>query len=88
MQERPAVVIDGLSTGLDLIALIPDLRVNSYELRFAFDSYLRRRGPSSPVKTLSDLIASGKYLKDLDSRYQQAMNVDALDFDHQYLATS
>ena len=86
MQERRAVVVDGLSTGLDLIALIPDLRVNNYELRFAFDAYLRRRGASSPVKSLSDLIASGKYLKDLDSRYRQAMKVDVLDFDQQYLA--
>jgi Asp-tRNA(Asn)/Glu-tRNA(Gln) amidotransferase A subunit family amidase len=86
MQEHRAVVVDGLSTGLDLIALIPDLRVNNYELRFDFDAYLHRRGPSSPVKSLSELVASGKYLKDLDSRYQQAMKVDVLDFDQQYLA--
>lgn len=86
MQERRAVVLDGLSTGLDIIALIPDLRVNNYELRFAFDSYLRRRGPASPVKSLSELVASGKYLKDLDTRFQQVMKVESLDSDPNYLA--
>lgn len=86
MKERRAVVIDGLTAGIDLISLIPDLRVNNYELRFAFDSYLRRRGPSSPVKSLEELIASGKYLRGLDSRYEQAMKVETLDFDQNYLA--
>jgi hypothetical protein len=64
MQARRAVVIDGLTTGLDVISLIPDLPVNRYELRFAFDAYLQRRGPSSPVKSLAELIRSGKYVKD------------------------
>jgi hypothetical protein len=47
-------------TGLDLMARIPMLRVNNYELRFAFDAYLERRGPVSPVRSLADLIATGK----------------------------
>lgn len=81
-----AVLVDSLSTGIDLISLIPDLRVNNYELRFAFDAYLRRRGPASPVKSLSELIATGKYLKTLDSRYQVAMGVKSLDTDADYLA--
>jgi amidase len=60
LRDHGAIIIDGLSTGLDLISLMPDLRVNRYELRPAFDAYLRRRGPSSPVRTLGDLIATGK----------------------------
>jgi Asp-tRNA(Asn)/Glu-tRNA(Gln) amidotransferase A subunit family amidase len=65
---------------------MPFLRVNSYELRTAFDAYLRRRGPSSPVKTLAELIATGKYLKDgtQEIRYQETMKVGALEFDAQY----
>lgn len=86
MQEQRGVIIDGLTTGLDLISLIPDLRVNNYELRFAFDAYLRRRGSSSPVKSLAELIASGKYLKSLDRRYEQVMKVESLDSDRDYLA--
>ncbi len=88
MRSQRAVIVDGLTTGLDLVSLIPDLRVNYYELRFAFDAYLQRRGPSSPVKSLAELIASGKYLKNqnLDSRLEQAMKVETLDADQGYLA--
>jgi hypothetical protein len=40
-------LIDGLRTDMDLVALMPSLRLNSFELRPAFDAYLRRRGPAS-----------------------------------------
>ena len=88
LSDHRAVVIDGLSTGLDLVSLMPSLRVNSYELRTAFDAYLRRRGPSSPVKTLADLIATGKYLKGgtQEIRYQETMRVGILDVDAEYLS--
>ncbi len=62
-------VVDGLTTGLDLVARAPALRLNNYEVRFAFDAYLQRRGPTSPVRSLGDLIATGKYLRSLDSRF-------------------
>jgi Asp-tRNA(Asn)/Glu-tRNA(Gln) amidotransferase A subunit family amidase len=88
LRDGRAIVIDNLSTGLDLVALMPSLRVNSYELRTAFDAYLRRRGPSSPVKSLADLIATGKYLKGgtQELRYQETMRVGALDSDAAYLS--
>ena len=38
------------------------------------------------MKTLAELIASGKYLRELDSRYEQAMKVETLDFNQDYLA--
>lgn len=77
-------IVEGLSTGLDLRAMLPSLRVNNYEVRVAFDAYLRRRGPASPVHALADLIASGKYLKGLNSRYDVAMKVQSLDTDPEY----
>jgi Asp-tRNA(Asn)/Glu-tRNA(Gln) amidotransferase A subunit family amidase len=88
LRDHQAIVIDGLSTGMDLISLMPDLRVNSYELRPAFDAYLRRRGPSSPVKTLADLIATGNYLKGgtQERRFQETMKTGSLDTDAEYLA--
>ena len=88
LRDHRAVVIDGLSTGLDLISLMPLLRVNGYELQTAFDAYLRRRGPSTPVKTLADLIATGKYLKggNQEARYQQTMKVGTLDVNAEYLS--
>jgi len=88
LRDGRAIVIDGLSTGLDLVSLMPSLRVNSYELRTAFDAYLRRRGPSSPVKTLADLIATGNYLKGgtQELRYQETMRVGELNADAAYLS--
>jgi Asp-tRNA(Asn)/Glu-tRNA(Gln) amidotransferase A subunit family amidase len=84
---RPLVtVVDDLTTGLDLISQIPTLRVNNYELRFAFDAYLQRRGPASPVRSLAALIATGKYLKTLESPYAEAMRVESLDSHPDYLA--
>jgi Asp-tRNA(Asn)/Glu-tRNA(Gln) amidotransferase A subunit family amidase len=88
MRERRAVVIDGLSTGMDLIAAMPTLRVNSYELEPAFDAYLLRRGPTSPVKSLGELISSGRYLKGgtQEARYKATMSGVPLDADPEYLS--
>ena len=44
MRQRGASVKDGLTTGIDLIALMPTLRVNSDELQTAFDSVLASAG--------------------------------------------
>ena len=83
-----AEIVADLRTGLDLVALMPSLRVNSFELRPTFDAYLQRRGPSSPVKTLAELIATGKYLKGgtQELRYRETMAVKALDHDADYLS--
>ena len=83
-----ATVIDGVTTGMDLVAAMPTLRVNSFELRSAFDAYLRLFRPSSPIKTLADLIATGKYLKGgtLERRYQEATKEPLLDTNAEYLS--
>ncbi len=88
MAANGAIVIDGLSTGTDLIGLMPSLRVNSYELRAAFDSYLRRRGPASPVKSFAELFASGKWLKGgvLEARFNDTMKAGDLNANVEYQA--
>jgi amidase len=80
------MVIDGLSTGSNPIALMPNLRVNSFELRSAFDVYLLRRGPNSPVKTFADLVAGGKYLRggSLEIRIQETMKAGDLKTNAEY----
>jgi len=82
---RGAIIVDGLRTGLGLIGMMPTLRLNSFELRTAFDAYLRRRADDK-VKTLADLIATGKYLKggNLELRLQETMRVDVLEHDEEY----
>ena len=86
LTSRGASVVDGQTTGVDLVTLMPTLRLNSYELRPAFDAYLARRGASSPVKTLTDLIATGKYLRggNIETRFEETMKVEVLDFDAEY----
>lgn len=86
--EAGAELVGDLRTGIDLVALMPSLRVNSFELRPAFDAYLHRRGPSSPVKTLAELIATGKYLKGgtQEVRYRETAAAAPLDHDAEYLS--
>jgi Asp-tRNA(Asn)/Glu-tRNA(Gln) amidotransferase A subunit family amidase len=86
IREQRAIVLDGLTTGTDLVSLIPSLRVNAYELRVGFDAYLKRRGPASPVKSLAELAATGKSLKRLETQFQQAAKRGPLDRDAEYLA--
>jgi len=81
-----AVVMDGLTTGMDLVSFFPLARASTYEFKFVFDAYLRRRGPDTPVKSLEELIATGKYLRALDGQFRQALRVQSLDFDAEYLS--
>jgi Asp-tRNA(Asn)/Glu-tRNA(Gln) amidotransferase A subunit family amidase len=83
-----AIVIDGLSTGTDLIGLMPSLRVNSYELRSSFDSYLKRRGPARPVQSFAELFNSGKWLKGgvLEARFNDTMKAGDLNTNVEYQA--
>jgi amidase len=86
MRRQGAVVIDGLTTGTNLVERFPNLRVNDFELRVTLDAYLARRGATSPVKSLADLIASGKFLKSLEPRLRQALAVGPLDSNAEYLS--
>jgi len=83
---RGAMIVDGVSTGLDLIEMMPTLRLNSYELRPSFDAYLMRRGATAPVATLADFIAGGRYLKggNMETRFAETMKVDVLEDDAEY----
>lgn len=86
IRQRGAVVMDGLTTGMDLVSFFPMSRASTYEFKFGMDAYLRRRGPDTPVKSLEEIIASGKYLKDLDGQFRQAVRVQSLDYDAEYLS--
>jgi len=70
-------------TGVDLIASLPTMRLNVYELKAGLDAYLRRR--DGPVKSLAELAASGKYLRAarIDERFAEALKVN-MDADAEY----
>lgn len=86
MRRRGAVIMDGLTTGMDLVSFFPMARASTYEFEAVFDAYLRRRGPDTPVKSLRELIATGKYLRQLDGQFRTGMRAQPLDFDREYLS--
>jgi len=65
MKEAGAIIVDQLSTGLDLFALTDGAekdafaRVNYYEAQFSYDLYFRRLGPNAPIRNMDELIAKG-----------------------------
>ena len=89
LRAAGTTVIDDLSTGLDLVAQMPTLRANNYEYRFAFDAYLARLGPASPVTSFAEFVARGEYPRGgpLEARFQDMLKVGPLDTHGDYLST-
>jgi amidase len=86
MRQQRAVTIDGLMTGMDLVKFFGQARASIDEFKFAFDAYLHRRGPDTPIRSLEELVASGKYLKHFEGSYKRALQVESVDFDADYLS--
>ena len=86
MRAQGALVVDGLTTGIDLLGFMPTLRVNSYELQPAVDAYLRRRGPASPVKTFAGSTNGATWLKGgiLETRFHETMKAGNLETNAEY----
>jgi Asp-tRNA(Asn)/Glu-tRNA(Gln) amidotransferase A subunit family amidase len=59
MKEAGAVIVDPVSTGLDLFPLLEDTRTNYYEAQFSYNLYFRRLGPAAPIRNMDELIAKG-----------------------------
>jgi Asp-tRNA(Asn)/Glu-tRNA(Gln) amidotransferase A subunit family amidase len=86
-QQQGVVLVDHVRTGENLVGQMPTLRVNSFELGAALASYLRHRGPASPVMSPEGFIASGKYLKggNLETRFRENRTVGNLEENREYL---
>jgi Asp-tRNA(Asn)/Glu-tRNA(Gln) amidotransferase A subunit family amidase len=59
MGDAGAVIVDGVSTGIDLIPLLEETRTNYYEAQFSYDLYFRRLGPNAVIHDMDELIAKG-----------------------------
>jgi amidase len=59
MKEAGAVIVDPISTGIDLFPLLEETRTNYYEAQFSYDLYFRRLGPNAPIKDMDELLAKG-----------------------------
>lgn len=91
MQASGAVIVDGLSTGVDAFALLdgagPDAfaRTNYYEGQFSYNLYFRRLGPNAPIRNMDELIAKGgKLLK--PSIAKAYGEIDSLDNNKDFIA--
>jgi amidase len=81
LREHGIALSRHLSTGADLFALMPDLRVNNFEMPAAFDSYLRRRGASRPVDSFATLVKTGKHLSTtLANRLNEMLRAGPFEF--------
>jgi amidase len=85
MKEQGAVIIDGLTTGVDAFPVLdgtgPDAfaRTNYYEGQFSYDLYFRRLGANAPIRNMDELIAKGgKLLKpSIAKAYGEFRSLDA-----------
>jgi Asp-tRNA(Asn)/Glu-tRNA(Gln) amidotransferase A subunit family amidase len=59
MKEAGAVIVDPVSTGIDVFPLLEDTRTNYYEAQFSYDLYFRRLGPDAVIHDVHELIAKG-----------------------------
>lgn len=59
MKAAGAVIIDPISTGLDLFTLLAETRTNYYEAQFSYNLYFRRLGPNAVIRNMDELLAKG-----------------------------
>ena len=59
MKQAGAVIVDPVSTGIDLFPLLDETRTNYYEAQFSYNLYFRRLGPNAPIRNMDELIAKG-----------------------------
>ncbi len=85
LKEQGATVIDPLDPGVDLWATLRDTNAGTGEYKQAINAYFAARGAATPVKNLSELIASGGYLGRLKERYKESDAVDEMTFNADYI---
>jgi amidase len=85
MKKEGAIIIDPVSTGTDLFAMTQNQSLGNYEYKWAFNAYLAARGPNQPIKTLAELIASGKFHPRLKDRYIESDATPPMDSNPEYI---
>lgn len=86
LKEQGAVVMDGLSTGIDLVKFFPLARASTEEFLETFRAYSARRGGTLPYPTLQELVDSGQMLDRLMEDYQRYIDAGSTEFDPLYLS--
>ncbi len=82
MKEMGAEVVEVTIPNLDKILAYPSL--SSYEFKFQLNDYLASLGSDAPVRSLSDIIESGKFDSSLKSGLVSRNNVQSLENHAEY----
>jgi amidase len=59
MKAAGAVIVDPVSTGIELLPLLEETRTNYYEAQFSYDLYFRRLGPDAVIHNMDELLQKG-----------------------------
>ncbi|MCM3584768.1 amidase family protein [Mesobacillus maritimus] len=82
MENLGAKVVEVSIPNLNQILSYPSL--SGYEFKFQLNEYLASLGPDAPVRTLSDIIESGKYHPSLESGLKARDERESLEDDERY----
>lgn len=85
MKDAGATIIDPVTTDIDLLSLVSEMRTNYWEGPFMYEVYFRRLGPDAPIRSVEELIEKGGDLlkPGIIEAYQ---SVGSLDNQADYLA--
>ena len=84
--EQGALVIDGLSIGMDIVKFFPLARASNFEFYEAYRAYIASRGDTVPYKSLEALQESGEILERMGPRYLDSIELGNTEFNNEYLA--
>lgn len=85
LKEQGATVIDPLDPGVDLWATLRDTSAGNGEYKQSINAYFAARGSATPVKNLSELIASGGYLGRLKKMYEESNSIGEMTYNADYI---
>jgi len=59
VKKAGALVVDPVSSGLNLFDILTSARTNSDEAKFSYDLYFSKLGPGAPIRDVEELLAKG-----------------------------
>jgi amidase len=86
LRQQGALILDGLSSGLDLVSFFPMMRHSTEEFVETYRVYVQGREGTLPYETLEELVASGEMLDRLMASYMRYVEAGSTEFDPVYLA--
>ncbi len=86
LKKAGAVIVDPVAPATDLWTLLRDVNMSDDEYKWGLNAYLASRRGTVPVRTLSELIATGKYLGRLGARYTECDAKPRMELNPEYSA--